>query len=764
MDLSSLTAPDVGAIDPVLPTASLASFDLAVFKQAAQGLQSATLAVRQFARSTVDLGVDLGRVSQQTRPSYGVSAGTSSIGQIGGAAKLFSAGLGALTGIDLGGPISMGLQLFGLASSIFGGKPSVGPGGGAQFGLDATGKAVMGITNADNGYDPSVNQATADAVGAAAMKFLSRLGGTFQGTVVEGWGGYLGYDAGSKKYAGGADQRGAQLFDKPEQAAEAALIGVIQNAKIAGLSKDIEDRLRAVAQPADLEALAAYVEQLHLIFDGFTGWAEPLTGVEAQVKALADSYALAKTAAESLSQPLAKVTASYQAQHEYLTREFTQPLIDRQRLAGGDSAGVALARQEREYAALRKSAAALGGEAVLQVERTIAAERDKTRRDSAVALAAGALETLQNRYTDLTEELRRAQREQIAGLTQTRDAWLQIVRGLQQYRDSLMVGGLSPLNPGDQLASAQQQFSDAVAKANGGDAEAAGQLRSLAQQALTQTQSYYGSSAAYAAYFQKVQDLLLTAQNAAQLQIDRTNQQLTALLATQQATRDTATIAREIADVLRNTKTAQTNVVTQSAGGSGAAAKAISDAYQTYLGYAPSAAQAKASGDYYASGHTLGETVATIKNVAEAQVRAVYQSAIGRDPEAWVSQYWQSTLAGGGNLDGLKAALAQTAEYKAMHPGFALGGDHGGGWRVVGERGPELEATGPARIWSFDETQRLLGSDSAAIAAALSVLAAKLDALIRIAAAAGDDNAEGLGALRAELAELRRRARLMETP
>ena len=172
MDLSSLTAPDVGAIDPVLPTASLASFDLAVFKQAAQGLQSATLAVRQFARSTVDLGVDLGRVSQQTRPSYGVSAGTSSIGQIGGAAKLFSAGLGALTGIDLGGPISMGLQLFGLASSIFGGKPSVGPGGGAQFGLDATGKAVMGITNADNGYDPSVNQATADAVGHDAPPHL----------------------------------------------------------------------------------------------------------------------------------------------------------------------------------------------------------------------------------------------------------------------------------------------------------------------------------------------------------------------------------------------------------------------------------------------------------------------------------------------------------------------------------------------------------------------------------------------------------------
>lgn len=36
-------------------------------------------------------------------------------------------------------------------------------------------------------------------------------------------------------------------------------------------------------------------------------------------------------------------------------------------------------------------------------------------------------------------------------------------------------------------------------------------------------------------------------------------------------------------------------------------------------------------------------------------------------------------------------------------PGFAGGGNHAGGWRVVGEAGRELEATGPARYWSFDQ-------------------------------------------------------------
>jgi hypothetical protein len=81
---------------------------------------------------------------------------------------------------------------------------------------------------------------------------------------------------------------------------------------------------------------------------------------------------------------------------------------------------------------------------------------------------------------------------------------------------------------------------------------------------------------------------------------------------------------------------------------------------------------------------------------------------------------------------------------------------------VVGERGPELEATGPARIWSFDETQRLLSNDNSALGATMAVLAAKLDALIRVSAAAGDENAQGLAGLREELAELRRRARLTE--
>jgi hypothetical protein len=41
--------------------------------------------------------------------------------------------------------------------------------------------------------------------------------------------------------------------------------------------------------------------------------------------------------------------------------------------------------------------------------------------------------------------------------------------------------------------------------------------------------------------------------------------------------------------------------------------------------------------------------------------------------------------------------------------GFAHGGMHKGGFRIVGEQGPELEATGPARIYSASKTAEMLG-------------------------------------------------------
>lgn len=81
----------------------------------------------------------------------------------------------------------------------------------------------------------------------------------------------------------------------------------------------------------------------------------------------------------------------------------------------------------------------------------------------------------------------------------------------------------------------------------------------------------------------------------------------------------------------------------------------------------------------------------------------------------------------------LAAARAAVAALGAV-PAFAAGGLHAGGLRLVGEDGPELEATGPARIYSAPQTRALLAdrggeAGDSALAAAMREMARELAAL-----------------------------------
>lgn len=58
-------------------------------------------------------------------------------------------------------------------------------------------------------------------------------------------------------------------------------------------------------------------------------------------------------------------------------------------------------------------------------------------------------------------------------------------------------------------------------------------------------------------------------------------------------------------------------------------------------------------------------------------------------------------------------------------PRFAKGGFHRGGLRIVGEKGPELESTGPSRITSNNDLANLLNNDD--VVGQLKILIAKLD-------------------------------------
>ncbi len=97
----------------------------------------------------------------------------------------------------------------------------------------------------------------------------------------------------------------------------------------------------------------------------------------------------------------------------------------------------------------------------------------------------------------------------------------------------------------------------------------------------------------------------------------------------------------------------------------------------------------------------------------------------------------------GGLRDQVRAAsLAQIAAERALQdarqqvidlggvPTFARGGMHSGGLRIVGERGPELEATGAARIYNARDTARMMGgSDNAELIREIRELRAEVKKL-----------------------------------
>lgn len=158
-----------------------------------------------------------------------------------------------------------------------------------------------------------------------------------------------------------------------------------------------------------------------------------------------------------------------------------------------------------------------------------------------------------------------------------------------------------------------------------------------------------------------------------------------------------------------------------------AATSAISSAYQSSLGRAADSAGLQYWQNQAAAGASIADIQAGIANSAEAQIQKAYKDLLGRAADGAGLNYW---LKSGASVDAVKAAIMQSDEYKSRKsiPGFASGGVFGGGWRIVGENGPELEATGPARIFNTNQTSDLF-SRLTSSSSGNEVLAAAVDRL-----------------------------------
>jgi hypothetical protein len=136
-----------------------------------------------------------------------------------------------------------------------------------------------------------------------------------------------------------------------------------------------------------------------------------------------------------------------------------------------------------------------------------------------------------------------------------------------------------------------------------------------------------------------------------------------------------------------------------------------------------------ASGNYRVSDYTLDAMIFSVKNKGEAGNRELYD---------WAYKWRDSgvTLARLNQVAGVPAGTAEEWARANNLPAFANGGDHLGGWAMVGEKGPELVNMPAGRVYNAPDTNRILnssrGGDEALAALALEMarVVSRLDKLV----------------------------------
>lgn len=283
-----------------------------------------------------------------------------------------------------------------------------------------------------------------------------------------------------------------------------------------------------------------------------------------------------------------------------------------------------------------------------------------------------------------------------------------LTKSLQQFMDNMKLdSALSPLDPYQRLQEAQKQFAETSGKALGGDADALEKLPDVARNLLTEAKAYYATSEAYFSIFNDVQKILNQALGVSGNQLSEAEKQLSALNALVNPLLDIKDGTLSVTDAINAFKAAQSDADK---------AKAAQDAYQNSL---------------------FEQMLALMRQQVAGGTGANYDRAIAylnANPDVFKAiQSGQTFGTGSTDLSVLaKAHWDQWGQYENRPKAYADGGMHSGGLRLVGERGPELEATGPSRIWTFDQTRDMLGrkgDDNAALIAEVRALRQELAGL-----------------------------------
>ena len=332
--------------------------------------------------------------------------------------------------------------------------------------------------------------------------------------------------------------------------------------------------------------------------------------------------------------------------------------------------------------------------------------------------------------------------DQINTAKSAQSSWENLLNTVSQARQNLLVGDLSTLDPKAKMDSALEAYRTALAAAQGGDVDAAGQVSSLAQTALQAARAYHASNEDYAAIFSEVTGGLEGVESVASRQVSLASSQLSTLnsqLAVQQ-------------DMLKAlNQSSQTDVNSVLAGlnsgnladlvqwGQRQGSKVLQQVLQTAdqtLGWQNNPYRYTASADIASLNIPTNDWLGVLRSVGYTGSDDAYEV------NAWIAAY--------GKKDQYESAMRAYAKQAGI-PGYAVGTDSAPpGFAWVGEQGRELvQMAGGERVYPHSISQDIARSWNAANDRWAGV------AEFRRPAASGGGNAD-------MLTELRRQNRLLE--
>lgn len=462
--------------------------------------------------------------------------------------------------------------------------------------------------------------------------------------------------------------------------------------------KDVPDELGTALDKIDFKNVEQAVSDINfaLNFDKLGAKPETVTQYQQAIKELNAAFDEAVKTAAKLGLSEEQVNEARQKQIANLREQFNSSVGSQ--ILGIVSPGASqILEVQQEFENLVKDAKAVGADTSaieflrdLKIRTII--EQDNNQRQ---------LSFLQAQQSELE---------------QTESKWRSFANGLKDFRQSLLLGALSPLSPEQRLSEARTRFNDVARRAQLGDQEAVSELQSASQDLLNESRSYFASSESYYEDFKQVTGVLENTENLATRQANIALGQFT------EAQKQTELLAK----VAENT-----------AGGIPASALDSSGKLKVNPNNTLLAASRYEDG------------VQKFGNLNYEQVISLIRSTgfTGTPGGGAVSRFFDSNPS---------AALTFYSLAKAAGiPGFAKGGTAQGLF-MAGEAGPELiYSASPVRVVNNTDTTRILSGNDNSLAAAVTQLNANVTALRAQQARETSAILSELGATRAENAELK---------